>query len=402
MLAETMTCPFCNAQFPAEDGPRVVCPRCQEVLPGRDGAPASRVALAPELAARPRRSNRSVLTALLLVMIGMASLALVFAVWTTWERRRRDNLPPTKVVVTAPAGLSSLGYLPPNCDIVLGLHVGELLEHPLGRDLLTRFRLPVGNIGFDSLQQWTGVPLEEIDHAVLGVVTQTGAFPYFTLVVQTRRPVHTRKLVEAIQAGSAQTQGNKKYYPVRMLNGLLTSGLWVTEDEMRVVLTSHLALDLVPDVRHADQEHLLPSIRKFLDARTPGTQFWAVGHIKDWEMTLLPTALTLGQVSKETGDLVKQFRGLEGWFQLEQDLTVNARIEGQDASAATTVATLLTVLWKGGRLFGGRGESQPLVQELSANLRLERKDNAVTLETKAQGAALRNAFASSPPDPEKK
>lgn len=397
MPSETLTCPYCNSQFQASDGPGVICPRCQEVLPSRNTPRADGAGFAPAPTQPTRRSNRSVLTALLAAMIAMAALGLVFIIWTNVDRSRRHARAPTKVEVTAPAGLSSLGYLPADCDVVLGLHIAELLEQPYGRELLGRFRLPVGNVGFDFLEQWTGVPLEEIDHAVLGLMTQTGVFPRLTLVVQTRRPVDTRKLTEALKAGGSKKQGSKKYYPLHV--GILQVGLWVTEDDSRLIVTSEFALDQVPDAPNPGSTHLLPPIRQFLRERAPGTQLWVVGHIEDWEKTGLAGLIHVGQVPEE-GKALTRLRDLGLWLRLGQDVELNARLEGRDAAAAATLAGLVEGWWKGGKMFGGRAEMRLLGQELSENLRTEKTDNTVTLQTKVSGAALRKAL--SPPEPERK
>src|SRR5262245_42599162 len=156
MPSETLTCPYCNGQLPASSA--AVCPRCGESLPGH------RAADAPARATPQRRSNRKVVSLLILLMTTMAVVGLAFAWWTIADRRSRDPKEKTKVEVTAPADLKLLGYVPGDADIILGVHVGELIEQPLGRDLLNGLRLPVGNVGFDFIEQWTGIPLDDIDH----------------------------------------------------------------------------------------------------------------------------------------------------------------------------------------------------------------------------------------------
>src|SRR5262249_20700652 len=157
--------------------------------------------------------NRAVLRILFLIMGGMAAAGLAFALWTQHERRKRDATGPTPVVVTPPLELSSLRYLPGDVDTILGIHVAEILEDPTGRVLLTQLPLPVGNAGFDIIEQWTGLSLEEMDHLVLGLRVEEHILPRVTLVVQTRRPMDTKKVVAALKAKSASKQGKKYVYP---------------------------------------------------------------------------------------------------------------------------------------------------------------------------------------------
>ncbi len=403
MSSDTRTCPFCNARFPVVAPPaeRVVCPRCGEPLPGQNVNGVQAAAPAPPPSAE-RPSKKRVVGVLALVMTTMAAVGLAFALWTVKDRRKRDPREPTKVEVTAPAGLAMLGYLPSDTDVVLGLHVAELLEQPRGRDLLERVRLPVGDIGIHSVQQQLGIRVEDIDHLVVGLRTAAGGgIPRTTILVQTRKPVDTKKVLEARKAGSRKKQGAKSYRPssLPVTGGIsLDAALWLTDDDYRLILQApENTLSALPDEPNPSSDHLAPPLRQFLRERTRGTQLWVVGDIEDWKQTLLEGAMHWEIVPEAAGKLIMNVRGFGFWAGLGDGVQVGGHVDGRDEAGAAAVAALLKLGWRAERLFGDAPELRPLTRELDQNLRMDLKDVRFTIQTKASAEALRQVFA--PPEP---
>src|SRR5262249_43294799 len=106
------------------------------------------------------------------------------------QRASRAPLEDVKAEVrtTAPASLPTLGYLPPDTDLVAGVHVGELLSDPAARDFVTALQLGSANIDLSIIPKWTGLRLQDVDHVVLGLRIQGQLIPRFNLVVRTNRP----------------------------------------------------------------------------------------------------------------------------------------------------------------------------------------------------------------------
>src|SRR5947208_2863951 len=87
MSSTTAACPFCNAELPpmpAATQPRTPCPRCGEPVPS-ERFPVQSDAVAagwPPAGAQPAnvvQGTRKTLQVVLSIMVGMAALALVFA-----------------------------------------------------------------------------------------------------------------------------------------------------------------------------------------------------------------------------------------------------------------------------------------------------------------------------------
>ena len=166
----------------------------------------------------PRR-NRLVAVVVLGTMLLMATLSLTFALYTRAERRANDTAmkkrpgrglfaaarpePPPEPL--SPWRLPLLGYLPPDTNIVLGLHVAELLHDKAGRQLLDQpLRLGRSSIRPGQIAGWCGLPLEDIDHIVLGISTGDPLIPPAVLLVRTNRP-YLPEQVRNCRQGRAQT-----------------------------------------------------------------------------------------------------------------------------------------------------------------------------------------------------
>src|SRR5262245_48015023 len=236
MSTVTPTCPYCNAQQPQTAGltlgQRVTCPRCGETykvttlpatgLPAPPAVPTTPTPL-PPVAPTWTFSKRLVLLVVLGVMVVMAGTGLTYALRTVQERRDHDRALPRKSRrpwltdpaappdVVAPTDLAGLGYLPPSTGVVAALQVEELLASPAGKELRSR-PLKIGNVDFtlDSVRDWTGVEVDNLDHLVLGVVVRDGTdadlTPAVHLVVRTRKPYQAERVRVALKAARAHDE----------------------------------------------------------------------------------------------------------------------------------------------------------------------------------------------------
>src|SRR5207244_10366548 len=116
-----------------------------------------------------------------------------------------------------PAELEGLGYLPSDTDVILGVHVAELLQEPAGRELLPRLFTAWPSLSPVNLEKWTGLRLEDIDHAILGLELQKSLLPRLYLIVQTKTLVdwdhHLRSRLKATPHPAA---GKKPWYRVHV------------------------------------------------------------------------------------------------------------------------------------------------------------------------------------------
>jgi hypothetical protein len=253
----------------------------------------------------------------------------------------------------SPARLAALGYLPPGTGVVAGLHVQEVLASPAGKDLRAR-PLKLGNfeVRLDSLRDWLGLDVEDVDHVVLGVVLRNprdapDLTPPAHLVVRTRRPYSANQLRAALKAGQSRQArapggGKRTVYEAKV--GGLPMTLWLADDRTIVLALANEELEGVPERPAEGLDHLSAEVRVLIEKRlSPGMVLWAAGHSEDWKKTWLPLLLAgfkdvpvlsrLAQVKGfAVGVLADRPARLQGAFECRDEQAAR-RIEDQELTA---------------------------------------------------------------------
>jgi hypothetical protein len=267
-------------------------------------------------------------------MATLALLALAFA-WSTIESRRQRDRPKlvedsglARVISIAPAKLPALAYIPENVQIVAGLHVAELFDDPDCQGLVAEFRSGSLGAGADSLRRWTGLVLEEIDHAVLGVRLEDRALPHVSLVVRARRPVELDKVRARLKAGRP-LEGKKRTYFRYPLGASGLEGVLFQADERTLIYgLAREDLDAVPLTANAGGDRFSVELRSALGEFTEGTQAWAVGHANDWQKS------TSWFPAPELHEALSKLRGFATWLRCDKASVWTLRVECRDAAAA--------------------------------------------------------------------
>jgi hypothetical protein len=258
-------------------------------------------------------ANRRLALGIVAVMGTMGVVGLVFALATVSTRRDQDTklprstrqplLPPLRSPTdrepVLPARLTGLGYLPPGCTLVAGLHVEELLASPIAEPFKNQ-RLKVGpvELTLESLEGWIGIPAGNIDHVVVGsVLEENGTVsltPPTVLVVRTREPIGVNRLRAALQATaprSVPTPDGPMRSIARGKFRELPLTLWLADPQTAVV---GLFTDLgtVPSRPTRGNERLADATRQALEQRlVSGRVAWAVVSASRWQDSPLLTAL---------------------------------------------------------------------------------------------------------------
>ena len=317
-MTTPLTCPFCNAVVPPMPGlvvgQRIACPRCGEAFTVShvpEGQLAPSIAQMPDLAwpaPKPVRANRLVGGIVLAVMFVLAGVVLAYALATVQMRRDHDRAIPRKQrkpwligdkptdeeLAVSPAQLVGLRYLPSSTGFVVGLHVEELLAGTLGKDLQSKsWKVGPAELSLASVKDWLGLPIEDIDHIVVGIDFGEGELrlmPPVYIVVHARRSDGANRIRVALKATSgtrAKTPegGERTVYAIKIRE--VPMHLWVA-DERTVVFDMFSRFERVPGKPTADITHLSREVRETIEKRlAAGTPFWAVGHSTNWEQTLL-------------------------------------------------------------------------------------------------------------------
>jgi hypothetical protein len=356
MAAELLSCPYCNASIPVADpaaaGPRVQCPRCQELFPNRrstvaNGQPIPALEREPSVRPESRPSNRWVAACLLGAMAAMALIALGYALWTKEFRRGNDFLQKDQPTVTTvqseavpPQKLSGLGYLPPGTDVVLAVQVAALLRDPNGRELLNNLQFGTVDVGLSNLEKWTGLKLDEIDHAVLGLTLEDRLLPRVTLVVETRRPYSQATIRDRLKASRRTGQGGRELYRFKLEKTPFEPALWFAGN--RTLVGGLMADDLneVPDTPAAGPTNLPEPVQALLKERPEdGVHLWLGGHVDDWRRTVVQFRLeTLAPELRESLGKVRTFGAS---LQLGDAPNLRAVLDCADDAAAESLYKML-------------------------------------------------------------
>lgn len=420
MTSDVLSCPYCNTALPQLDpataGPRVRCPRCQELFPNRrarddsdrNGSTAAAAESAVQIAATtedPTAANRAVARRVLGIMLFMAVVGLVFALWTTRERRRNDrqdtSARPVPVVrAVPPAELPALGYLPPATNVVVGLHVADALRDPAARDLLLRLQQNPSGLGVQSLERWTGLKLDEIDHAVLGLRVDD-RLPRVTLAVQTVAPYSPERVREALKATRRTERNGRTLYRFSLEKPPLEAALWFAGERSLVVGLSPQDLDEVPATPQPGLAVLPAPVRATLTQRlSSGALAWAVGHADDWTRTIVQLPLEAA-LPKEQRQALSQMKSFAVWYKADGALSLHAAIECTDANAAETFDRYLARLQERGKeIAPAAGDSaglRSLLAALGEHFAHVQKGAWVELQTQAAPEAVRQALAPAAP-----
>jgi hypothetical protein len=336
--------------------------------------------------ARPWTSRVGVpgLALLALVGIGLALLAIR-------SRPVRPPLDHPKIVAVAPAELAALGYLPDDTDMIVAAHVAEAWDNPTGRDLLQSVGL--GGAGAPNLEKWTGLRLEDIDHAALGLKLDADLPTRFVLVVRARRPLDERRVREALKATEKQEVDGRTVYPFVLKTGLnfpaeIGVAAWFADDHTFVIAKKEEGFGRVPLTPKTSVDHLRPALRQVIKERMGSSaQAWLAAHVESWEG--LNPFLRVG-LANELGpgtDTFKKVRTLALWLAADDGVTLRGAFDCDDGGAAKALQAYLEPNnRKGVKTLFDPQDVGPMGREFLNSLKTTQEGSWVDLQAKATAA----------------
>ncbi len=373
MNAAPQTCPYCNALL--SDAPdvfldqRVCCPRCGEALPDRQPSPiphGERLQIPVAASPAAGRNTRITAAAVLSAMALMAGIGLVYALYTTGDRRAHDTAmpppprrsplqdlfhpptaatPPAVTPTTAirPADLEALRWLPADSTVIAGVQIAELRQADGGLALLNRlFHIGKIHIDPDFLERWTGLKPAEIDHVVMGVKVEDAVPPRTIVVVRTVRPYDVEAVKAALQATPVpEAAPGRKLYQGKPRDGGLRPMVWFADERTLVIGLMSKHLEAVPDRPAEGLERLPAEVRELLRTRLQsGGPAWAVGHCADWRRT--GAALLLDALPEKDAALLTHVHDFALQLSADRPATWIATFGCDGEDAAQSVEARLT------------------------------------------------------------
>jgi hypothetical protein len=338
----------------------------------------------------------------LAVMGAAAAAGLTFALVTQQFRRDRDRpkdgptRPEAVLRPVAPSELAALGYLPGDTNLIVAVHVAEALREPAGREWLERFRLGPMDFGIDSVEKWTGLRWDELDHVVLGLRVDNRLVPRLTLVAQTSRPYDAEKVRNALKAKRLPDPGKRTLWGFRLEQPALQGVLWFAGERTLIVGLSAKDLEGIPPTPMVGPDHLSEELRGLLKERVGRVaQAWVVGHAEEWSKTV--AGLVLNTLAKPDREALAKVQSFGAWVQVDEAMTVNGAFRCMDEAAAQALEAYLrqpkTKDSKPLPFFRAQPGAEVLAQQVAETLNCNHKDDWVTLQARVKPEVIRQAPA---------
>ena len=399
MTSDTICCPYCNALVivsPATvDGQRIVCRRCGESFAyhgpsEEEPAPATRPSLAESSTLQDASSpgpppSPSLSSQRKIAVLGI--LALLMAAGLVLLLLREGGHGPTtgpdettKVPHVLPTELVGLGFLPVDTNAIVAIHVAEVLQQPAGQQLLDW--LQENNVRTRILEQWTGIKLEEMDHAVLGLAPGELFSPRLMLVVRTLRPYDPDEVQGAIKARRWPERRIPPLYRFPLDERLPEAYLRFVDDRTLVVTFQAKDADRVPATPRNGIAHLQKT-HQLLQEINPTAQAWTVGRVSDWDMVVAVMAtLKLHRTNALT--VLQGVRTWAGGVSCNDDLIFNGLIGCRDEQAARAVCQFLAPEGTGISSLALRPEAEPILHKIQKKLHVTQQGPRVEVQATAR------------------
>jgi hypothetical protein len=307
------------------------------------------------------RANRRLAAVVLGVMLLMAGIGLAYALQTEAFRRANDkglvkrpsrrqpaqpaDTDPGPAKILAPARLAGLGYLLPGTTAVAGIHVQELLATQTGRKFLeTKWKVGPFAFRLTDLKKWTGLSLDEIDHAVLGSKADEPFPPPTVVVLRTRGPLDLEKIRIALDA-RPKGGGNRKWYAYKAAGSSLSLVLWHFDDRTLLIALLPKHFKDVPPKPVEDLSSLAAPTKTILEERIGlGTSLWLAGHSEDWTNGAL--GLLTDQFPKADLATAKSVRAVALWAEAAKAPIVQGAISCNNTDATKRLGAFYVPKWK--------------------------------------------------------
>ncbi len=349
-----------------------------------------------------KRKPKPVASIVLGIMVGMATLGLVFMWNTTSVRRSRDHLtdqtdPETlHTIVLAPSALPALGYLPSDVNAILGLHAAECTEQEDGRRFLNALRsLSVGGAG-PRLDASYRSALGSHRPCCAGTPGRRPIDPRFTLVVRSRQHFDKNALTKALNAERSD-RGKRCLFRFQPQGITLDLNLWMPDDRTLVISRAPEDFDLVPMTANPGIERFNADLQEvFRESLPTGIMVWLAAATRHGEQVLAPLTLS-GMLAQRDLESFAPLQRLGVWLRAESKLEAAADADLRDEPAATRLKDYLAHLGVApGQIPAGleaNAQTERLASQLKKSLTVEQKDSHLFLRASCSMDAFLEAVA---------
>lgn len=272
---------------------------------------------------RPGPMRLTILLAGITVVVFTAGLLRVHIRLSSDPNAAEEILAPPVLRHLRPIELSALCYMPADTNLIVGVHVAELMETPSGQEVLAG-NGPARFWNWQQLQSWTGLDLHDMRYMVAGLKVDNNLLPRLVLVVETIRPFEVAKIQASLKAGKWPDPE-----AVRFLS-----------DHMLVLSLNRKDLQSIPSKVTGNADHLSPPLRSALKQRIAlGAQVWVAGHAENWDKTL--AAAYLASMPQKNHEILNKIQTIAVGVRVDEQPIVQAAFQCFDEPAAKAFLAFL-------------------------------------------------------------
>jgi Mu-like prophage protein Com len=356
-MSNPTTCPYCNALVAAAQAltpsHRITCPRCGESFAVRGAAPDAENRATIAAGTAPTTSDKATserndpqsptgrkpIVGRIIIAASLLAIVGILASWGVGHLQRTPSPSSPEKGTTprtvAPADLAGLGYLPPQTDAVLALHVAQIADYSRSQGK-TDAKGALWDLGIspdvlDWLESSTGLALEQIDHIAAGFRFERNAWlPRFVLVVETREPYDLAAVTEKLRAKPFR-KAARQLYEVRS-GQLLTLLMWPAADRVLLFALAQDDFDGVPQAPRGGTGHLPERLQSLIrDRVSPEAVFWLAAPEANWPEVAAPLQwISYFKGKKSFADSLHDMRALTVAATLDPQPSLTAQIELKD------------------------------------------------------------------------
>lgn len=365
-MSEALTCPFCNAVVPASGhAERMICSRCGESFAAAGRAVTAAMPIAAQAAAR-RSASPIVFVLGGLLVLGVAG-AYLLGVFPKSSKTPKGATVSHSVV--KPTELAGLGYLPENCEAIIGLQMPAFLEK-MGPEAAQDPVEALNRMGFppsfaESVESATGVGLINVEQLVVGISFEKGAFPpQIFVVVHTREPYDIETVVRR-RKGTSLKQDKRTLHAVKAEKSQEVL-LWSPSDRVLVGALLKRDFEAIPMQPRTGTSHLKASVVRLMNERIAvDASFWMAASSDQWGKYMRPYTWLPGSPWTGRDDLIgpaDRLRDVTISVPQDAEKSVSVRIDCRNADGAAKLRAAYQQRFSNEEIHVG-GESETVTLE---------------------------------------
>lgn len=252
--------------------------------------------------------------------------------------------PPASTAPETADELSALGWVPKHTTHVLSIRVGDAMKTTAGKAFLKKLPTVGGALLPLDFEKWSGLALDDIEHAALALASDGKSPMQVVLAIQTRKPYDAKKIMAGLKTSKPVLAGDRQTHPFKLEKSLFGGNIWFAPgDRVLFVGLSAKSIEAVAFPPDQGSDRLSVSIQKLKDRLDMKAMVFLASHFdQEAEIRALLGFMegleALPKLEKDQQDVVARLRTVGGTLQFTKGLELSAVMECADEKSAGELA----------------------------------------------------------------